>query len=461
MDISPKKTLIKDLYRLQPGTNLILKNKSISFEKFQKLRPEKWFDFFKKKPSIKEVDKEFEAILQTEMNLRIPEEIAFSTPLSGGIDSAILVNFMKKKVKYLKTHYAISNKEQEHQKDKNRGDMSEVSFSKYLSNKIKTNHEIINLMKDFSGIKLKEFSKNCFDGCIDSGVINYSLLSKNINKQGSKVMIFAEGPDELLGGYLSDIEANKIDKIFFDNKFLLPFLKNEIIQKLLIKFLKSKKNIEFEFSYYPFYTQSNHLVCSNKFLKTIFEDLDPGQLKDYGVLDQEYEGISSRLDNSQKRALIYASKSIPDMFNLRTDKSFMAFSVEARLPFQAINLVEFFIAMPKEYRFKKNFGKYYLRKYSERIDKILSLSPKIGMGGPLWLEDKNREFLRMEETIKNSNFFDLFPFKKNVKEILLNKQTHPANLWNAYVLVNTFEELSKINKQKILNKNIWSNDNTL
>ena len=70
--------------------------------------------------------------------------------------------------------------------------------------------------------------------------------------------------------------------------------------------------------------------------------------------------------------------------------------------------------MPKEYRFKKNFGKYYLRKYSERIDKILSLSPKIGMGGPLWLEDKNREFLRMEETIKNSNFL-IFSFQKECK----------------------------------------------
>ena len=201
-------------------------------------------------------------------------------------------------------------------------DMSEV-FSKYLSNKIKTDQEIINLMKDFSGIKLKEFSKNCLMAVL---TLSYKLfiIIKNINKQEVK-LYFAEGPDEFLGGYLSDIEANKIDKIFFDNKFLLPFLKNEIIQKLLIKFLKLKKNIEFEFSYYPFYTQSNHLVCSNKFLKTIFEDLDPGQLKDYGVLDQEYEGISSRLDNSQKRALIYASKSIPDMFNLRTDKSFMAF----------------------------------------------------------------------------------------------------------------------------------------
>ena len=92
--------------------------------------------------------------------------------------------------------------------------MSEVSFSKYLSNKIKTNHEIINLMKDFSGIKLKEFSKNCFDGCIGLGVINYSLLSKNINKQGSKVMIFAEGPDEPSRRLPFDIEANKIDKIF-------------------------------------------------------------------------------------------------------------------------------------------------------------------------------------------------------------------------------------------------------
>ena len=55
------------------------------------------------------------------------------------------------------------------------------------------------------------------------------------------------------------------------------------------------------------------------------------------------------------------------MFNLRADKGFMRYSVEVRLPFQALSLVEFFIAMPSEYRFKKNLGKYYLRKYVKKI----------------------------------------------------------------------------------------------
>ena len=41
----------------------------------------------------------------------------------------------------------------------------------------------------------------------------------------------------------------------------------------------------------------------------------------------------------------------------------MKYSVEVRLPFQAISLVEFFIAMLKKYRFKKELGEYYLRKY--------------------------------------------------------------------------------------------------
>ena len=136
------------------------------------------------------------------------------------------------------------------------------------------------------------------------------------------------------------------------------------------------------------------------------------------------------------------------MFNLRTDKSFMEHSIEARLPFQAISLVEFFIAMPKEYRFKKNLGKYYLRRYIKKIENTLARSPKIGMGDALWQIKSIKEFLNMEDTIKKTKFFDFFPFKKNVKKILLDKKTHPGNLWSAYALINTFDELDRINKQK-------------
>ena len=447
---APGKTLVKNLNRLKPGNNLIFKNKNIYFKKFQKLKPEKWLDFFNKKPSISKIDEEFEKLLHNEVNLRLPKEVIFSTPLSGGIDSTILVNVIKKTIKNLKTFYAISNKGQEELKDKDRNEMTEVSFSKYLSNKLKTEHETVKINDNFSGNELKEASKNCFDGCVDFGVVNYSMVSKYVNKKNGKVIMFAEGPDELLGGYHADIDSNKIDNIFFKRKYLSFFLKNKLVKKLVIKLLKLKKNIEFEFSYDPFYTRVNHLVCPNKFLDTIVERLDLNKLYDYGTIDQDYKDIFLQLDNSQKRALIYATKTLPDMFNLRTDKGFMKYSVEVRLPFQAISLVEFFIAMPKKYRFKKDLGKYYLRKYAEKnIDKLVSKAPKLGMGAALWQDEENKKILNMEETIRKTNFFSFFPFKKNVKQVLLSKKTHPSNLWTTYALINTFNELNKINEQKL------------
>ena len=38
----------------------------------------------------------------------------------------------------------------------------------------------------------------------------------------SKVMLFSEGPDEFLGGYQSDVDAHKIDKIMSPGKALRP-----------------------------------------------------------------------------------------------------------------------------------------------------------------------------------------------------------------------------------------------
>ena len=452
---APGKTLVKNINRLKPGTNLVFKNKNIEIKKFQKLKPEKWLDFFNKKPSIKEIDEVFEKLFTKEVNLRLPKDVNFLTPLSGGIDSTILVKFIKKTIKNLKTFYSISSNEQSSKTLKEFDGMTETSLSKHLAQKFETNHEIFKSENKENAIELKEASKNCFDGCVDFGVVNYSMIAKYVKNKNGKVIMFAEGPDELNGGYQSDIEAYKIDNIFFKRKFLLNLLKNKYIKNLVIKLLKLKKNIEFEFNYDPFYTRVNHLVSPNKFLNTIIKDLDLHRLYDFGTIDQDYKDVSSYLNNSQKRSLIYATKTLPDMFNLRTDKAFMKFSVEARLPFQAICLVEFLIAMPDKYKFNKNYGKYYFREYVRKnIDELASKMPKSGMGFALWEDEKIKKILKMEETIKNTNFFSYFPFKKSIKEILLDKKTHPGNLWTSYALINTFDELNKINKSKKFDYNL-------
>ena len=122
-----------------------------------------------------------------------------------------------------------------------------------------------------------------------------------------------------------------------------------------------KKNKEFEFSYDPFFTTVNHSVCSDEFMKKIFKNYSTFKDRDYGILGKEYDDLSKKLDFSQKRALSYSTKTLPDMFNMRLDKASMRHSVEVRLPFQSIKIVEMLIAMPSKYRFASQKGKFFLR----------------------------------------------------------------------------------------------------
>jgi len=69
------------------------------------------------------------------------------------------------------------------------------------------------------------------------------------------------------------------------------------------------------------------------------------------------------------------------------------------------------------------------------------------MGHYLFSNKHINEALNFEKVIKETNFFDHYPFKKNIKEILLDKKTHAGNKWIAYSLIKTFENLNEINKK--------------
>ena len=265
-------------------------------------------------------------------------------------------------------------------------------------------------------------------------------------------MIISDGADEFLGGYKIDIEAYKLDKFLAPGKpfyFLKFFTKFKIVKKIISFLLNLKRNREFEFSYDPFYTSVNHSVCSDAFMKKIFKNYSTLKYKDYGILGDEYNDLSKKLDYSQKRALSYATKTLPDMFNMRLDKASMRHSVEVRLPFQSIKIAEMLIAMPSKYRFKDQRGKSFLRILIEKyLGRTISNLPKKGMGNYLWLNEDIGKDLDFKNEIRNSKFLEGEIFNKNVKKILLQKEVHPCNLWNAFCLTKTFKRLEEINKLK-------------
>jgi asparagine synthase (glutamine-hydrolysing) len=442
---SPGKTLIKNIFKLKPGTNLNVLNGKIKIENFQKFELEKWLEYFKKSPTKDEVTKKFEEIFLKEVKLRLPRDIDFFTALSGGIDSTTLVYFISRIKKMFNTVIGVSDF---WQTDKIDG-YSEVELSKITSEKLNTKHDVVNLRTSVNNANdFLYFAENAFDGCVDPCLINYSRLAKHIKGEKNKVILMSEGVDEVLSGYISDIELNKIDKLL-SNKIFLRFskiiLKNYLTKKLVILFLRLKKNKNLEYEYDPLHTRANHNVCGNSFLQKIIKGYDIEKKHSFQKVDTIYDYIFNTLETCQQRALIAATKSIPDMYNLRSDKAFMLNSIETRQPYQAKEIMEFFIAMPNKFRYRNDQGKFFLRDYvSNKISKILGKRSKIGMGSYL-VSDK-----RINETIKATNFFEKFPFKDNIKKILLDKNTHITNTWTVYSFIKTYENLQKLNKDKIL-----------
>ncbi len=435
----PGKTLINKIQRLTAGSNLKIINRKVTMLENSKFEIKKWNKFFQNKPSENQVFNKFEKIFSTEVKLRIPREVSFFSTLSGGIDSTVLSMFLSKEIKF-NAIFGVS-KYQEKKIDK----YSELDLSKLVAKNLGIKHHLVYLNKSNAIKNLKFFSSNSFDGCIDAGNSNFSGLAEYIKKRKSKVAFLADGPDELLGGYNVDIEANRMDN-YLKKKSLKSLSLKE--KKNIIRKFNIKKNKDFELSFKPFYSRVNHSVCSNVFLKKIIKNYNFDLIRSYGSLNSQYKNLERKLDFSQLRALIYATKTLPDMFNLRIDKAFMKNTVEARLPFQAVKVVEFFLAMPKSYRFGKDGldGKYFLRRYIQKrapkkISQIICNRPKIGMGDYLWLNKHVYNKIEFDKTIKETNIFNKFPFKKNIKKILLNKNTHSGNKWAAYNFIKMTEKL--------------------
>ena len=414
------------------------------------MHPEIWFDYFNSNPSFDDVSSKLNEMLYSEMTLRVPQEVSYYTTLSGGIDSTLTNIILSETQKRRPNSIFGISADYQHVKD-NSG-MSELESSHYVARKLNINHTEINLFENAANI-MNDLAEDSFDGCIEPCTANFAGMGNYIKNKKSKVIFISDGPDEMMNSYNSEIEGYKLDKIYSILRYLPKhesIFKNKFVKKMLINFLNIEKLKDFEFKYKPFYHTAKHQVCANTFFDKIIENYDNEKLYDYGLVDSKYSDILKYLDFNQIRSLNYASKSLPDTYNLRIDKAFMKYSIEARLPYQSVKLIEFLIAMPIKFKIKNNQGKYLLRKNLEsKIGKLIARRPKTPMGGYLWTDQEVMKKLKINEKIEASDFFKNFPFKKNVKNTLLDPSIHPASRWSALCYINTFDKLKNFNNSNL------------
>jgi asparagine synthase (glutamine-hydrolysing) len=442
----PGLTAVAGLKRLGPGLNLtIQKGGTPEISRYRKLQPEKWAAFSDPDVSEEAVIDQFEALMVTASENRVPPHVPFVSTLSGGLDSALVVAFSSEfGARPIDTIYGQSAAAP----GQNDGEeLDEYETSIITSTHLGTNHKFIQLNNDDCIPILKRIADNAFEGLFDSGIAPFEMLAWGLRGMDRKVMLISDGPDELLGGYGIDSAAYGIDRMRQQHPFKYAALKalswKYPGRRIMSKLGYGGATIPPGYETSPFHCIPQHQFIGPDILeRAVGKDLVSQSGSHYGILPEEYAGHAADMDETQLRALSYAALSLPDMFNLRTDKGFLRASIESRLPFQSVDAVEFMIALPARYRFGAGeTSKYLMRKVVERrVGPKVAWRSKHGFSAQLFDSPNVRNEMQFEQTIRDSAIFDELPFKPQFRENLFTPP-YRKFVWPIYVLARIHQQL--------------------
>ena len=283
------------------------------------------------------------------------------------------------------------------------------------------------------------------------GTISFRQLAGAVKNDGKRVLLLSDGPDELLGGYFVDRTALSWHDRLSKNQFL----------RAIPKFLAAYKNGRtvlrkvglpemVNFSYLeetPFGFRPIHGGTTPEVMDALFPDeLTESREWPFGRVNEVYTEIMPHLDLSQRMALSYASASLPDYFNVRTDRAANWHSVECRLPLQAPHLAEFEIAAPMKWRYQGfSSSKYLMRKIVERrIGPEVAWRQKYGFSQPMWQIGNIGKKLNFKGVISESSVFRDLPFKPTA-ESAVQADGAERTRWFTYCLALTLEKLKSRN----------------
>jgi len=446
------KTLIQGVSRLRGGEALEVNLASgVVTSLFpRKIDQNKWKCFFDKRPGRGDVISLYEQEIERACNERLPSEVSFTATLSGGIDSTLvnlmLSEFGQKKISAIHGHSAEVSFEK-------KGDMSESDAARFTANMLNIDLTEFQLYDNESLAVHEKVASDSFDGVLCEGVAAFRLLAKMARSQGNKVLVLSDGADELQSGYISDIQLfrsiNRLNRLSEKSKKDLYCL----INRRKSWFKKSQRLLN-----WASYTNDvqrfrpNHAGTSPDLVRRIFSnEFINNDAASYGLMRSPVfneDVLCSELDIAQKSSIAYVATSLPDYVNTKSDRATMGESIEARLPFLDVALVELFLSTPLHYRLDNNLnGKAILRGIVEKyVGKKVSTRGKYGFAQPIWKKDEFRQKLGIRDVIMSSGFFkDSALFSNGAREFFGEENGRLS--WMAYCLAMSHENLQSIRKK--------------
>lgn len=332
-------TFFKNIFKVPAGWKLTVKNNRLSVARWYEL-PENRLDDSK----IGSLYRDFYELVYDSVRLRLRSDVEVGSCLSGGLDSSTIVCLMhdalvkEGKTDIQKTYTACF-------------DDKEIDERPYVEEVIKqTNSAKYYLFPDSKQL-LDDLDKMVWhqeEPFVGFTVFSQWSVFKKIHETKLKVVLDGQGSDEILLGYFSFYPFYLKRHLLNPIKFISEYFR--AIGKTQLGFPKFTANL-FYFNL-PFVRYKEVRSSAGKFIKQDF-------LHSLNRKNVFYEMIGAG-DLSANRMANLWNISLPSLLRYE-DKSSMAFSVEARLPFLDHRLVEYIFSIPFDYLIKNGWTKYVLR----------------------------------------------------------------------------------------------------
>ena len=441
--ISSNLSIFENCYKVPPGHFLKLKieNLELKIKEYWSILP--FFQKPKFQKSEEELVDELEELLIDAFKYRMVSDVPVGIFLSGGIDSSIVTAILQKHYGNIHT-FTIGFKEAKY---------NEATWAKKVAQYLGTKHT----EKYLSSSEAKEILKNfvnIYDEPFgDSSGIPTTLVSQIAKENGVKVVLSADGGDEIFCGYERYWYSYNIGKKIF----IMPkiFRKILVFGMDIIGVNNASKLVKIHNFEHKYNQLSEMLKNDNweKIYEQIIHNFKTSELKI--LLDNEKNitensfFIGEKEHPMQGMMLWDYHRYLPDAILTKTDRATMSVSIEGREPLLDHRIAQFMAQVPFELKYKDGTSKYLLRKVLQRyLPNELIDRPKMGFGIPMfeWFGGDLRNLFDIyfnEKEIKMQGILNAEYIKKEYDKL---KNNHPVNinkLWFILVFEMWYEKYIK------------------
>jgi asparagine synthase (glutamine-hydrolysing) len=438
--ISSNLSIFDNCYKLQAGHYLTcnLKSLHVSIKEYYSILP--FFKLPKFQKSEEELVDELEKLLIDAFTLTMVSDVPVGVFLSGGIDSSVVAAILQKHHGNIHT-FTIGFNEARY---------NEATYAKEVAKYIGTTHTEKFLDADEARTILEKFVDIYDEPFGDSSGIPTTLVSQVAKDAGVKVVLSADGGDEIFCGYERYWYAYAIGKKIF----LLPKFARKILSKTMDFIGVENASKLFKIKNFAHkYNQLNEMLKDDTW-QGVYEKLIHNSKKyeidellaHFKQIDEKSFKVGERENPMQGMMLWDYHRYMVDDILTKVDRATMSVSIEGREPLLDHRIAEFMAQVPFEYKYKDASGKYLLKKVLERyIPKEMIERPKMGFGIPMfeWFGGDLRNLFDeyfQDTKLKKHKLFNISYIKQELENLKQNKPLNINRLWFLLVFQMWYEK---------------------